>query len=425
MKESPDHSGRVSIGLLVCIALICLLPVLLFAGGPAYPSWWTDWGVIQSGSAIASGTNDYAAVNQGQVKNIAVAAVNELNAHFAGGAGQTLNNLAGSWGTIQNGTFVETVGTNTNDYAPVNIGQLKALAQPFYDQLILQHFATQYPWASATNAPNDYAMANIGQVKNLFSFDVAASTTSTGLPDWWQSYYFGSGTSAWLSGTALAPNGDGLTMLQNYQQGINPVDYYNGQRVDLSVVSGNNQVGALTGMLPYPMVVAVTDLHGNLLVNAPVTFSTSIDGILQASDTISGTTVGSFAQHITVTTDSSGYARAYIYFVAPRAGTYSITASTFTTGPSSAFTFRESVSDTPPSSPPPPVITPPPNHDPGAGQQSNITSVVNLDGSLDISWTNTTIGTSNIVIKLKKGDGTWITGTSVPPDTTSVHIPPQ
>src|ERR1700678_747396 len=55
------------------------------------PGWWYNYGVLSTGTA-----NDYAAANQGQAKNIAVAAVSELDNDLAqfGGAGPTLDNLA-------------------------------------------------------------------------------------------------------------------------------------------------------------------------------------------------------------------------------------------------------------------------------------------------------------------------------------------
>src|SRR5438046_569537 len=93
MRMNLSHCSRaaVSIRLLVGIVFCSLVPVLIFA---AAPTWWTNPArpVLKSGAEA----NDYAAVTQGQVKNIAMAAVVELNSSLAqfGGAGQTLNDLA-------------------------------------------------------------------------------------------------------------------------------------------------------------------------------------------------------------------------------------------------------------------------------------------------------------------------------------------
>jgi len=45
---------------------------------PAYPEWWYNQGLI-SGTAY----NDFAAANQGEAKNFAVGAVNELDVDLA------------------------------------------------------------------------------------------------------------------------------------------------------------------------------------------------------------------------------------------------------------------------------------------------------------------------------------------------------
>jgi len=135
--------------ILSCVALCAAQP----------PSWWTDRGVIDTNAT----PNDFAAVTQGQVKNIATNAYLEMEDVLPqfGGAGTAVSNLVFSF-------------TDQGNYQPANLGQLKAVAAPFYDRLIAIGYSTNYPWAGSTNAPNDFAMANIGQLKNLFSFDVYA-----------------------------------------------------------------------------------------------------------------------------------------------------------------------------------------------------------------------------------------------------------
>ena len=58
-----------------------------------------------------------------------------------------------------------------DNYLPINVGQLKEIARPFYDRLIAIGYTSQYPWVGV-NETNDFAPVNIGQVKNLFSFDL-------------------------------------------------------------------------------------------------------------------------------------------------------------------------------------------------------------------------------------------------------------
>src|SRR5262249_30840450 len=134
--------------------------------------------------------SDFSAINQGQLKFIATKAYEEMQAK-----------LPSSVWTTDEGTNLTALvqGFSTNspyNYNAVNLGQVKTVAKPFYDMLILVDIAAYYPWSASTNSPQDYAAANIGQVKNLFGFDVNPGY----LPASWQLNYFGQ--------TGIDPNAD-------------------------------------------------------------------------------------------------------------------------------------------------------------------------------------------------------------------------
>ena len=76
---------------------------------------------------VTSGTaNDYGAVNQGQLKNIATAAYQQMQANLPGGAGAEVTALISQWSTVNpDGSRTETSGSNTNDYAAVNLEALQ------------------------------------------------------------------------------------------------------------------------------------------------------------------------------------------------------------------------------------------------------------------------------------------------------------
>lgn len=133
-----------------------LIPLLAYADAP---SWWSQRNVLVSGA----NADDYAPANQGQLKNIAKAAVAEMDAKLAGGAGDELHILVNGWSTP---------GPQTADFAPLNLGQLKNAAKPFYDRLIGAGVADSYPWIGSPRSSNDFAAANIGQVKSLFNFEI-------------------------------------------------------------------------------------------------------------------------------------------------------------------------------------------------------------------------------------------------------------
>jgi len=67
--------------------------IVLFASATsllaAAPAWWVARGAVASGGAGSA--NDYAAVNQGQLKNFAGAASKEMEAMLPGGAGTVLD----------------------------------------------------------------------------------------------------------------------------------------------------------------------------------------------------------------------------------------------------------------------------------------------------------------------------------------------
>ena len=165
-------------------------------------------------------------------KQIATAAYEELKTKLPGGVGDMtapngtgyrLTLLINTWSTPQTtGTRIVTPGANTNDYAAVNLGQLKNVAKLFYDRLIEVGCADTYPWENSSNPPNDYAMANIGQVKNLFAWDfVDGDMNRNGIPDWWELQYFNNRllATAELDGDA---DGDGISNADEFYAGTNP-----------------------------------------------------------------------------------------------------------------------------------------------------------------------------------------------------------
>jgi hypothetical protein len=145
--------------LALVIAHAVLVPLLIYGSAP---SWWSQRGVLVNNAT----PDDYAPANQGQLKNIANAAVAEMDARLTGGAGDELHNLLTGWAAP---------ASQTNDYAPVNLGQLKNTAKLFYDRLIAARIVDFYPWLRSPNDPDDFAIANIGQVESLFSFEIPAA----------------------------------------------------------------------------------------------------------------------------------------------------------------------------------------------------------------------------------------------------------
>lgn len=105
--------------------LIVALLMLQSATAEA-PVWWGTRGVFKDGAPVV---DDYRALNQGQLKNLMRAAVDEMNDTLPGGAGTTLNSLLATWRAgVANGT--------ADNYAAVNVGQLKAMGKLVRSRLV-------------------------------------------------------------------------------------------------------------------------------------------------------------------------------------------------------------------------------------------------------------------------------------------------
>lgn len=220
---------------ILLLAAACVYSALS-AGAGEYPHWWTSGGVINTN---ATATNDFAAVNQGQVKWIALKAYEELAARLRGGAGSAASNMIAAFSA-------------TNNYVGVNLGQLKYLAQPFYDRLILAGYTNAYPWTATATDDVSHALANIGQVKNLFSFDLKDSDED-GMPDWWEIANGLVPTNA-ADGEADS-DGDGISNALEYRRWTNPQDR---QSANLTFyVNATNGSDSYDGLSPF-----WNDLHG-------------------------------------------------------------------------------------------------------------------------------------------------------------------
>jgi len=167
IRHRPRRSSRSTLRFLG-LALVALFAPILSG---AIPDWWLSRGVVappQPGVV----DNDCAALNVGQLKTLAFAAYAELAAPGSVGAGPEVEALIKTW--VQTGAQGQIlIGSNgrpiarpataeTADFAAVNVGQLKTVAQPFYNRLIAIGHADEYPWSASTDPAADFALANAG-----------------------------------------------------------------------------------------------------------------------------------------------------------------------------------------------------------------------------------------------------------------------
>ena len=140
-------------------AALLVAGLLLQSATAAAPGWWGERGVIN----LQKAADDFAVLNQGQLKSLAAKAWLQMELALPGGAGDGLNQLISGWRVRK---------PQTDDYATVNIGQLKAVVRPFYERLSSAGLASLPAWMtqSGASSADDYAAANLGQAKALFSF---------------------------------------------------------------------------------------------------------------------------------------------------------------------------------------------------------------------------------------------------------------
>jgi hypothetical protein len=206
-----------------------------------YPDWWFERDVIVRKPEEMSNLDpqwplhynapdDFGIANIGQLKLIASKAAEEMDAALpAIGAGPAIHSLLAGWDP-------ELGGVDRDDYAVLNQGQLKYVAQLFYDRLADFNYSgpplsggAHYPWTDGSNpeatADDDsYAAVNLGQLKYVFSFVLAAAvpvgdSDGDGLPDDWEVQHFGS-----ISVETGAGNhdGDSLSNRAEFLTGANP-----------------------------------------------------------------------------------------------------------------------------------------------------------------------------------------------------------
>ena len=141
-----------------------------------------------------------------------------------------------------------------------------------------------------------------------------ADTDGDGLNDGWEMAWNFAPTQFDQNGNGLADgeedfDGDGLSARQEAQASLSIDDFYNGRMPSLQIVSGNNQQPAADGTVGTALEVRVRNPEGLALANAPVVFQSLGGGArLYALPPASG---GHGVPALVVRSDANGIARAW------------------------------------------------------------------------------------------------------------------
>ena len=280
--------ARVLLSLLALLTLFIGIPLLLHA---VVPGWWEEKHVYQYEGDSVADASDFSAANQGQLKNMAVTAYEHLlgkipaglaSSNDPGGLGPIVapdTNVQGDKGSpgwrilniirqwvvvdytpadgsgtgkilrrVMNGNVpaepeqysitgtgprqIAPTASTAKDFTAINLGQMKAVAAPFYDRLAQVYYPFPYPkpWATDGGTANDFATTNLGQLKRVFSFDLDADSDGDGLTDlqeltWTKNHPnqpYGRVLNPFVN-NAVDTDGDGLTDAEEmYYKGTDP-----------------------------------------------------------------------------------------------------------------------------------------------------------------------------------------------------------
>jgi hypothetical protein len=173
-------------------------------------------------------------------------------------------------------------------------GQMVAADQGFFESsTALTTFSVQGDAATASEIDD----ISVGSKNPLF-----ADINNDGIDDTWETAH---DLSLTINDRYLDPTGNGHSVVQDYINGTDPNDIYNGVLPVITSLVDPSGVPGSQGLVS----VYVTDTSGNPLPNAPLTFAITIgDG------EISATPGGNGARQVNVLTNYSGIAQAYVNF---------------------------------------------------------------------------------------------------------------
>ena len=167
------------------------------------------------------------------------------------------------------------------------------------DPVLLAELSTM-----TTYAPQDGSWPDTNAPDLGYHYPANEDSDYDGLPDWWEYRWFGNYTHT-SSGDGDS-DGDGFSNNNEYLNGTDPLDYYNGILPSVIVVSGDGQTGVTNHWLSHSLTVQVVGNNSSVLTNAPLTFTITQGNALIARS------MNNLATNLPVVTGPDGRAKVWL-----------------------------------------------------------------------------------------------------------------
>ena len=277
------------------------------------PAWWTDEGtrVIPPGAI----ENNRGPANIGQAKHMVAQALKALDTTGPTLATQIRADLAGTAPNFTNRILDLAAPANPAEQekqkAPLLLGQLKAIAAPFYSRLAASSPANAawlaaerttndtnypnsiFPWTAETTDDQNKSIATIGQLKAVFSLRFTQDTDTDGLPDLWEIANFANLN----QGANGDTDGDYISNLVEFQNGSNPNSATDGNSNGIP----DDWELANTGKFSvYPPAITA-ELPRMQTASKPLYLWNDTDSVVNYSATVTGASVPAYSHKDSLT----------------------------------------------------------------------------------------------------------------------------
>ena len=267
-----------------------VLEVLVNVGPASAPDWWATYNVLTGGTA-----EDYGMANQGQLKAIATAAYQAMEAEYPDLA-------TGTFEGINLAAYVASFSPTQGNYSPVVQGQVKNAASLFYAAIgaVTGNGNIGVPWTGDWDDDRHGAPTSVGQIKTIFSFPTPLrrmfnSSPTVNITHPWDGLTFTAGMTIPVIADAADPDGS-----------ITSVAFYEGTTLLGTVTSPPYQTNWLnTTPGTYTLTAVATDDDGVERTSTPVGVTLDVNDLPVTSNVSPSPVQSKYPEGSTITINAT------------------------------------------------------------------------------------------------------------------------